>query len=395
MEAVGLALALLAVGAGAATDDVDEAPVVERVEILRNQYLPAATLLFHVSTQPGDRYDELRLRQDFRRLWDTGFLDDLLLDVQDGPRGKLVRFVVQERKRVQIVDFRGSKALTNAAIEDRLKEKDAAIRIDSFYDPGRARRAEHVIRDLLSEKGRHFASVAARSQDVGGAGVQVSFVVDDGPRTKVREIDFVGNGAFSDRSLRRAMKTKEAGLWNLSWLTGRAVYTDERWNGGRDGPGDAERLRDFYLRRGYVTARIDPPRVSYTDGRTGLLRKKPVKWARIEVPVAEGDQYRVGEVAIEGLTVFKEDVVRPLFKLRTGDVYDESEITKGYEKLRDAYGAQGYFQWTGTRGACPTPSAAWWTSPWPWRRSGGTPWGASASSATTARGTRSFAARST
>jgi outer membrane protein insertion porin family len=348
VEAVGFALALLAVRGDAAPDDADGAPVVERVEILRNQYLPAETLLFHVSTKPGDRYDELRLKQDFRRLWDTGFLDDLLLDVQDGPRGKLVRLVVQERKRVQIVDFRGSKALTSAAIEDRLKEKDAAIRIDSFYDPGRTRRAERVIRDLLSEKGRHFGSVRHEAKNVGGAGVQVSFVVEDGPRTKVREIDFVGNDALSDGSLRGAMKTKEAGFWNLSWLTGRAIYTDERWNGGRDDPGDAARLRDFYLRRGYVTARIDPPRVSYTDGRSGLLRKRPVKWARIEVPVAEGERYRLGEVKLEGLTVFKEDVVRPLFKLRTGDVYDESKITKGYEKLRDAYGAQGYFQWTGS-----------------------------------------------
>ena len=50
----------------------------------------AETLLFYISTKAGDRYDERRLEEDFRRLWDTGFLDDLLLDVRDGPAGKVV-----------------------------------------------------------------------------------------------------------------------------------------------------------------------------------------------------------------------------------------------------------------------------------------------------------------
>ncbi|HET9315128.1 MAG TPA: POTRA domain-containing protein, partial [Vicinamibacteria bacterium] len=95
--------------------DVGEAPIVERVQVQQNKFLPAETLLFYVSTKAGDRYDELRLRGDFRRLWDTGFLDDLRLDVNDGERGKIVTFVVQERRPVQVVDYRGSKAVSTSA----------------------------------------------------------------------------------------------------------------------------------------------------------------------------------------------------------------------------------------------------------------------------------------
>jgi outer membrane protein insertion porin family len=95
-------------------------------------------LRFYISTKPGDRYDQLRLREDFRRLWDTGFVDDLSIDVQDTPSGgKVVTFVVSERKRIQIVDFRGSKALSTSTIEDELKKKDAVLKIDTFYDLGR------------------------------------------------------------------------------------------------------------------------------------------------------------------------------------------------------------------------------------------------------------------
>ena len=74
--------------------------------------------------------------EDFRRLWDTGFLDDLLLDVRDGAKGKIVSFVVSERKRIQIVDYRGSKALTTTNIEDELKKKDAAVKHGHLLRPG-------------------------------------------------------------------------------------------------------------------------------------------------------------------------------------------------------------------------------------------------------------------
>jgi outer membrane protein insertion porin family len=345
-----LAVCALLPGARAAARQDDEAPIVERVEILRNQFLQKETLLYYVSTKPGDRYDERRLRDDFRRLWDTGFLDDLVLDVQDGPKGKIVIFRVQERKRIQIVDFRGSKVLTKTNIEDKLKEKDAILRIDSFYDIGKARKVEEIVKEMLHEKGRPFGTVKHDAKALGGAGLQVSFVVDDGPKAKLKEIVFAGNDVFSDGSLRGAMKKlKQPGFWNLSWLGGKTTYTEEKW------AEDQENIRDFYLNHGYVTATLGQPTITYSDGKSGFFKKRPVKWMRIEVPLSEGDQYRVGDVKFEGLTVFKEESIRPLFKLRGGDVYKESRLKKGYEKLRDAYGGQGYFQWTGYTERKPDP----------------------------------------
>ena len=111
----------------------EAAPPIERIEILNNQYLQKEPLLFYVATQPGDPYDERRLREDFKRLWDTGFLDDLQIEVVDGQQGKVVRFKVTERKRIQIVDFRGTKELSTSTIEDELKKRDAQIKVDTFY----------------------------------------------------------------------------------------------------------------------------------------------------------------------------------------------------------------------------------------------------------------------
>lgn len=327
-----------------------DAPIVERVNILQNQFLQMETLLYYISTKPGDRYDDVRIREDFRRLWETGFLDDLLLDVKDSPRGKVVNFVVKERRRIQIVDYRGSKALTTTNIEDALKEKDAQLRIDTFYDPAKARRIESIIKAMLDEKGLRFATVKHEAKNLGAAGIQVSFIVDDGPKAKIKRIEFEGNSVYSDGKLRgRMKKLKQGGFWNLSWLAGKRTFTEEKWGE------DQKNIQDYYFDHGYVTAEVGQPKVEYADGKSGFFKKKPVKWITLTIPVTEGDQYRVGEMKFEGLTVLREEAVRPLFKLETGDVYRQSRFKKGLDKLQEIYGSLGYFQFTGYPKRKPDP----------------------------------------
>jgi len=352
---------LLAVVAPAASTRADEAPpdavTVEQVEVRGNQYVQTETLLYYVSTKAGDRYDEQRLRADFRRLWDTGFLDDLNLEVRDGATGKVVIFGVSERKRIQIIDYRGSKEVTTTNVEDELKKRDTQIRIDTFYDLAKARKVEAIVREMLNAKGRPFATVKHEAKPIGGAAEQLSFTIDDGPKAKVKKVEFDGNEVFSDGKLAGKMKKiKPSGFWNLSWLGGKTTYTEGKWMGEPPEPGDQKRLEDFYLNHGYVTARIGQPRLSFTDGKSGTFKKKPVKWVTLTIPVTEGDQYRVGEIKFEGLTVLKEEFVRPLFKLETGDVYNEGRFKKGFDKLRDIYGTIGYFQWTGGPKRTPDPA---------------------------------------
>ena len=130
-----------------------------------------------------------------------------------------MRFKVQERKRIQIVDFRGSKQLPTKDIEDELKKRDAQIRVDTFYDPAKARRVESILKEMLVLKGLPFAKVRHEAKAMGSAGQQLSFIIDEGPKTKIKEIVFEGNKVFSDRRLRfRMSKLKPAGFFNLSWL---------------------------------------------------------------------------------------------------------------------------------------------------------------------------------
>jgi len=204
---------------------------------------------------------------------------------------------------------------------------------------------------MLAEKGHPFATVKYDAKTVGGAGQQVSFVIDEGPKTKVASIEFTGNTVFSDGKLRKQMKKiKPKGFFNLSWLSGKTTYTPEKWEDPHEG--DRARLEELYLNHGYVTAQIGEPKITYSEVKPG---KKPKRSMHIEIPVTEGDQYRVGDLKFEGLTVFKEEGIRTMFKLQPGDVYNDAKIRKGYDRLRDLYGSLGYFQWTGLTRRTPDP----------------------------------------
>jgi outer membrane protein insertion porin family len=105
-----------------------------------------------------------------------------------------------------------------------------------------------------------------------------------------------------------------------------------------------------------VTATIGEPKLTYTDGKSGTFKKKPVKWVKVEIPVTEGDQYKVGAIQFEGMKILREDYVRALLKMQPGEVYKEKQFKKAYEKLRDAYGSLGYFQWTVLTDRKPDPA---------------------------------------
>ena len=129
-------------------------------------------------------------------------------------------------------------------------------------------------------------------------------------------------------------KIKQPGFFNLSWLGGKTTYTEDKWLGGEEDPrGDRGRLEDFYLNHGYVTARIGQPKITYTDGKPGCFKKKPVKLMRLEIPVTEGEQYRMGELKFEGLTVLKEDVRPRLLQDEAGRRLQRLEVQEG---LREA-----------------------------------------------------------
>ena len=333
----------------------DSGPLVRflelRFEPVNESLIEPQTYLYYIQTQasrgsdgvwvPYNEDTEQTLLADFKRLWGTSFLDNLRIEVLDEPYpngvvGKRIIFHMEERPRVKIVDY--PESVDRTKLDEKMKEANISLRLDSFLDQGVIRRAEGVIRNLMAEKGHQFAEVRSRTEELPGGPklVRVVFEADEGPKVKVRDIEFVGNNQVSDRALKRRMKeTKEH--WFLSWITGRGTYQEAKFEE------DAEKVEEYYRERGYIQARVGTPEIRTIEDS----KDKETRWVQLRVPVTEGNRYRVGAVSFDGNKVVDTKFLQPLFKLDSGEYYSEKDVRKGFEKAREIYGAAGYFEFTG------------------------------------------------
>jgi outer membrane protein insertion porin family len=288
---------------------------------------------------------------DFKRLWATGFLDDLSIEATDyvftnGVVGKVITYHLEERPRVKLVSYQGTAVIDRTKIDERLREQDLSLRLDSFLDESSLGRIEKTLRDMMGEKGYARAGVSHAVTPVAGGPklVNVTFTIDEGPNLVIRDLEFLGNRAVPDRTLSRAMKgNREQNL--LSVMKGGGSYKEDAF------ATDAQSIEDYYRDLGYVNARVGTPELRELDESPN----RRTRWVQLRVPVTEGTRYRIGTVTFEGNTLVPTDTLKALFALREGEWYSQAQVRKGLERARELYGAAGYMEFTGFPDLTPRP----------------------------------------
>lgn len=314
----------------------------------------ANTYLYYIQLRPSqpsqnvwvpyDERAEATIVADFKRLWATDFLDDLSIEVTDytfsnGVGGKLVTYHIEERQRIRSYNYPvGTKQIDRAKIDEQLRTRGLEPRMDGFVDESKIRRIEAVLREMMAEKGYTDAKVTSVVTPVAGGPklVSLTFNVEEGPKIKIRDVEFIGNVAKSDGDLRGKMKdNKPKGL--LGFLGGGGTYQETKFEA------DADLVQAYYRNEGYIRARIGQPELKVLeDSKDGKTR-----WVQLRIPVTEGPRYRVGDFAVDGNTVVKADTLLPLFKVERGGWYNEKRVRDGLVKAREIYGAGGYMEFTG------------------------------------------------
>jgi outer membrane protein insertion porin family len=279
---------------------------------------------------------------DHKRLWATNFLDDLAIEALDYPfsngvTGKVILYNLEERQRIKNTVYNeGTKEIEQAKVEERLRELGITIRLDSFVDQATEKRVANVIREMMVEKGFQDAKVEPLHEPLPGGPktVALKFKVTEGPKVKISNVDIVGNKVFSDGKLRGKMKTnKGGGFWIFP---GSSVYQEDKFEE------DAEMMSAFLRERGYLQANVGQPTLKpIRDSQDGKTR-----YMTLQVPVTEGTRYRVDQIEFAGNDKVPAQVMRPLFKMKTGDYYNEKRLRQGFDKIKEIYGTGGHFEMT-------------------------------------------------
>ncbi len=340
LQALG-ALAIVCCTAASAV--AQNSSVITEIRVIGNRRIPKETVLARLFSHPGDTYDPATVERDFNSLWNTGYFEDVRIEKEDTPKGQILDIFVREKPTIREINYKGLSSVTQSDVLDRFKKEKVGLTVESQYDPTRIARAIAVLKELLGEHGHQFPTIKADVKTIPPASVAVNFIVKEGPTVKVGNIRFSGNRNLGSRTLRASMKNlKPIGiphsifLENLFARTYDASKLEE----------DSERVRVNYQNHGYFKAVVGEPSTHIrNEGGLSLLTFRPKKGKRIDInlPVEEGERYRLGGINFKGNDhVRNVHALRAQFAIKDGDYFNYTAIGKGLENLRKAYGALGY-----------------------------------------------------
>jgi outer membrane protein insertion porin family len=334
------------------TEAVKTQQLVEDVRIDGNRRLRDEDLLYYIKTQVGDVYNPQQVEQDLQALLSLSFFDKIRTRVltEAGQRGGVnVIFEVAELQIIRDLQFVGLKVVPESDVLKAFREQRVGISKEAYFNPVNSQKGIRVIRELLASKGYPNAKVTVENEEVSATSTAVTFNVEQGNRSRIVEIEFEGNEVFKDSELRGAMQfVGETGLITrfkgMDILDLRKLEADLQRN-----------VRSYMFSKGYFQARIGEPQVvGLGYKRTGIpilgvlplpLISSKDDTLKIIVPVTEGKIFRVGDLKVEGNSIFSEQAILDSLGLKKGEIADGKRLQEGvYEELKKAYGNQGFVE---------------------------------------------------
>ncbi len=316
--ALVLALAVPAVGGAAmlASGGIAHAAVASQIVVKGNQRVEAATIKAYLTIKPGKSYTAADIDASVKALYATSLFSDVGI-VQSG---RALVVTVVENPIINSVVFEGNKKIksdvlvTIVDLKPRGVLTDAKLQADIFH-----------IKQYYQMKGRSSAEVEGRITKLPDNRVNIVFAINEGERTGVAAVNFVGNKAFSDQRLAGIISTKKSN-W-LSWLTQNDIYSEERLNA------DADLLRAFYLKHGYADFQVLSQDASF-DASKGRYA--------ITFTVDEGPKYKFGDVSIDSsITGVDTNALKNFLRTKSGHVFEfdgDREIDRGRDDRTVAAG---------------------------------------------------------
>ena len=360
--AVALVLSVLPAAAQGPAAPQGPAQIVERVEFVGNRRIPRDNLNSKIFTQGGQPYNEERLRHDFQALWNTQYFENIRLEVENSPdkaNSVIVVFYVTERPMIRHIKYKGNNSVTESDILDRFKERKLGLTVESTFDPTKIKRAQVLIQELLGEHGRQFATVTPEFTRITGTNaVELTFVVNEGPKVKVGKITFVGNKAFSDRKLIRTMRNDRPYGFPVGPFF---VKVGNKTFDKRKLDEDLELgIHSYFQDNGYFTAVVKEPKLETVDVNKAGLGPLPFighqhgKVTNITIEIDQGERFRMGRFVVRSSDpanpnlVFKPEFLENAFPIKKGDIFSTEKVRKSLEEYKELYGNFGFIDFTAT-----------------------------------------------
>lgn len=276
-------------------------------------------VLANMRTKVGSRYSESAIEEDIRGLYATGKMQNVRIFGTPSGAGVRVQVILATRALVTEIEIDGAQSIRASSVRKVVKFK-----IPGPADADKLEEGRESINNLYQKKGFTEAKVSVElvnNQEKGTA--RAVYTINEGEKGAVREIRFIGNKAFSDRKLRKQMKTKAKtpiAFFDKSGQLDQAQLQQ-----------DLDSIREFYQNKGYIDIAIPEVRQERYSG--GL---------RIVIVINEGAKYRVRNLTFTGEVATNEAKLRAILKMKEGAIYSPEALATDVKSITDGYGTGGY-----------------------------------------------------
>ncbi len=293
------------------------------IQVKGLKILDADRVLMRVSTHKGDPVNHDAIDEDVRNIWDLGYFTDVNADVVPGAGGPVLVFTVVEKPRIESVRVEGSDAVRLSDINEAMTTHTGSVLNEKVLADDLQK-----VTDLYHKKGFYLAEVTYDVQSrADGAAAVLVLNVKEGSKLYIKSVKVEGLQEIPERKIKSIISLKERGMF--SWFTGTGVLKDESLEQ------DAQNIRAYFLKHGYVDAQVAAPEVKYDeDGISVVFR------------VREGMHYKVGQVSLKGDLIDTQERILKEISLddshEKGEYFDVEVMQNDIKALTNFYNDYGY-----------------------------------------------------
>jgi outer membrane protein insertion porin family len=283
------------------------------------QRISEGTVFNYLPVNIGDHLDGARIGEAMRALYATGFFRDVELRRD----GNILLVVVVERPSIAKFEIKGNKDIKTEDLQKSLR--NVGLATGKTFDRSVLDEVKQYLTDQYFSRGKYAVRVDTKITDLPGNKVDVIVDIKEGKRAKIEEINVVGNTKFKEKDILDSFELKTPN-W-LSWYKQDDRYSRESLTG------DLEKLRSYYMDRGYANFQIDSTQVAIAPEKDDMY---------ITVNVTEGEVFKISDIKIAGTMVVPEEQLRRLILVKPGDTYSRKLVTSTQQLMNYRLGADGY-----------------------------------------------------
>ena len=292
---------------------------VDNIRVEGLQRVSEGTVYNYLPVNIGDRLSQQRVREAIRALYDTGFFRDVELRWEEGT----LVVVVLERPSIESFEITGNKDIKTEDLSKSLR--NVGLATGKTFDRSVLEDVKQYLTDQYFSRGKYAVRIDAKVEEVPDNRVRVKIEIKEGKRAKIRQINLVGNTTFDEETILEDFELKTPN-W-LSWYKQDDRYSRESLQG------DLEKLRSYYMDRGYANFEIESTQVAIAPEKDDIF---------ITVNVNEGEVFKVSNVKLAGTFVVPESELKNFLFVKAGDTYSKKAITATQEIIQNRLGLEGY-----------------------------------------------------